>query len=102
MVMITKSEEESIMEDAIGNKIADYLIKPVNPNQILIIIKRILDKQRIQHEKAAQRYLKSFNELSSKVSVQTDWDEWIEVYTTFTHCDLNMETGDDGLMEVLQ
>ncbi|HLR90842.1 MAG TPA: response regulator [Balneolaceae bacterium] len=102
VVMITKSEEESIMEDAIGNKIADYLIKPVNPNQILLTIKRILDKQRIQHEKAAQSYLKSFNELSSKFSVQTDWDEWIEVYKTLTHWDLNLESGDDGLRQVLQ
>jgi DNA-binding NtrC family response regulator len=63
VIMITKSEEESIMEDAIGNKIADYLIKPVNPNQILLTVKRILDKRRIQNEKAAQTYLKSFNGL---------------------------------------
>jgi len=94
VVMITKSEEESIMEDAIGNKIADYLIKPVNPNQILLTVKRILDKQRIQNEKAAQSYLKGFNELSAKFSVETDWQEWIDVYKTLTHWDLNLESGD--------
>jgi len=57
VVMITKSEEEHIMEDAIGSKISDYLIKPVNPNQILLTIKRILDRSRIQNEKTAQQYL---------------------------------------------
>lgn len=102
VVMITKSEEESIMEDAIGNKIADYLIKPVNPNQILLTIKRILDKKRIQNEKAAQTYLKNFNELSSKFSKQTDWKEWIEIYKTLTHWDLNLESGDEALQQVLQ
>src|SRR6056297_3272721 len=60
VVMITKSDEESIMEDAIGGKISDYLIKPVNPNQILLTIKRILEQKRIQSEKNSQRYLRSF------------------------------------------
>lgn len=102
VVMITKSEEESIMEDAIGNKISDYLIKPVNPNQILLTIKRILDKQRIQNEKAAQTYLKSFNKLSAKFSEDTNWREWIEIYKKLTHWELNLESGDEGLQQVLQ
>ena len=102
VVMITKSEEESIMEDAIGNKISDYLIKPVNPNQIILTIKRILDKRRIQNEKAAQSYLKNFNELSSKFNEQTSWEEWIGIYKTLTHWDLNLETSDDALQQVLQ
>ncbi|MEX0945640.1 MAG: response regulator [Balneolaceae bacterium] len=102
VVMITKSEEESIMEDAIGNKISDYLIKPVNPNQILLTIKRILDKRRIQHEKVAQSYLKSFNDLSAKFSEGTHWKEWIEIYKMLTHWDLNLESGDAALRQVLQ
>ena len=102
VVMITKSEEESIMEDAIGNKISDYLIKPVNPNQILLTIKRILDKSRIQNEKAAQTYLQSFNELSSKFNDRTHWKEWIEIYKTLTHWELNLESGDEALQQVLQ
>ena len=102
VVMITKSEEESIMEDAIGNKIADYLIKPVNPNQILLTVKRILDKKRIQNEKAAQTYLKSFNELSAKFSEQTSWQDWIDIYKTLTHWELNLENGDEALQQVLQ
>ena len=64
VVMITKSEEESIMEDAIGSKISDYLIKPVNPNQIILTIKRILDRNRLRHEKSAQSYLQNFSQLT--------------------------------------
>ena len=102
VIMITKSEEESIMDDAIGNKISDYLIKPVNPNQILLTVKRILDKKRIQNEKAAQTYLKNFNELSAKFSEQTGWEEWIDIYKKLTHWELNLETSDEALQQVLQ
>lgn len=102
VVMITKSEEEEIMEDAIGNKIADYLIKPVNPNQILLTVKRILDKKRIEMERAAQTYLKGFRELSNRITGQTNWKEWIDIYKTLTHWDLNLGTGDEGLQQVLQ
>lgn len=102
VVMITKSEEEAIMEDAIGNKISDYLIKPVNPNQILLTVKRILDKRRIQNEKAAQSYLRNFNELSAKFSEQTDWKGWIDIYKKLTHWEMNLESSDEGLQQVLQ
>ena len=102
VVMITKSEEESIMEDAIGSKIADYLIKPVNPNQILLSIKRILDKRRIENEKSAQSYLKNFNQLSSRFNEQTDWKGWIDIYKTLTHWQMNLEDSEEGLQQVLQ
>lgn len=102
VVMITKSEEESIMEDAIGNKISDYLIKPVNPNQILLTTKRILDKKRIQNEKAAQSYLRNFNELSGKFNEQTDWRGWIDIYKKLTHWEMNLESSDEALQQVLQ
>jgi len=102
VVMITKSEEESIMEDAIGSKIADYLIKPVNPNQILLSIKRTLDKKRIENEKSAQSYLKNFNELSARFNEQTDWKGWIDIYRTLTHWEMNLESSDQGLQQVLQ
>lgn len=101
VVMITKSEEESIMEDAIGNKISDYLIKPVNPNQILLTTKRILDKQRIQNEKTAQSYLRNFNELSARFSEQTSWEGWIDIYKKLTHWEMNLESGDEALQQVL-
>lgn len=102
VVMITKSEEESIMEDAIGSKIADYLIKPVNPNQILLTIKRILDKKRIENEKSSQAYLRTFNEISSRFNSETDWEGWIDIYKKLTHWELNLEGSDEGLRQVLQ
>src|SRR5690625_4251026 len=58
VVMITKSEEESIMDDAIGGQISDYLIKPVNPNQILLSVKKLLDRRRLQNENLSRTYLK--------------------------------------------
>ena len=68
VVMITKNEEESIMDEAIGSKISDYLIKPVNPNQILLAIKKNIDSNRIVGEKTTIKYQKNFQEISSKLS----------------------------------
>ncbi|MFU8812608.1 MAG: response regulator [Balneolaceae bacterium] len=101
VIMITKSEEESIMEDAIGSKISDYLIKPVNPNQILLSIKRTLDKRRIENEKSAQSYLRNFNELSARFNSETGWKGWIDIYKKLTHWELNLEESDEGLQQVL-
>ncbi|MFY8110063.1 MAG: response regulator, partial [Bacteroidia bacterium] len=67
VIMITKSEEEHIMEDAIGNQIADYLIKPVNSNQILMSLKRILDSKQLVTEKTAQNYQQDFRQLSMEM-----------------------------------
>ena len=102
VVMITKSEEESIMEDAIGGKISDYLIKPVNPNQILLTTKRILERKRIRSEKFAQKYLRSFNKISDQVHPDTTWEEWIQIYQQLIRWDIDLESGDESLRQVLQ
>ena len=102
VVMITKSEEESIMEDAIGRHIADYLIKPVNPNQILLTIKRVLDRQRIQNESASQRYLRSFTQLSSRFDETQDWPDWVEIYRQLVRWELDLEEGEETLKEILE
>lgn len=101
VVMITKSEEESIMEDAIGGKISDYLIKPVNPNQILLTIKRILEQSRIRNEKFAQSYLRNFNRISDRIKEETGWEDWIQIYQQLTRWDIDLESGDDSLLQVL-
>lgn len=101
VVMITKSEEESIMEDAIGGKISDYLIKPVNPNQILLTTKRILEQRRIQTEKFAQSYLRDFNKISDQIHEQTTWDEWIKIYRQLSRWDIDLHSGDESLKQVL-
>lgn len=102
VVMITKSEEESIMEDAIGGKISDYLIKPVNPNQILLTTKRILERSRLQNEKSAQTYLKQFGEISSRIHPNTGWKEWIEIFKELSKWKIDLETGDENLVHVLE
>jgi len=102
IIMITKSEEEHIMDEAIGAKISDYLIKPVNPNQIFLTIKRILERKRLRTEKSAQNYLRSFNEISSQISKHTEWKEWIEIYQKLTRWSLNLEDGDEALLQVLE
>ncbi len=101
VVMITKSEEESIMEDAIGGKISDYLIKPVNPNQILLTIKRILERRRIRTEKSAQTYLRSFNKISDQIHPETTWQAWIKIYKQLTRWDIDLQAGDESLRQVL-
>ncbi len=102
VVMITKSEEEEIMEDAIGGKISDYLIKPVNPNQILLTVKRILDRRRIRDEKSAQSYLRSFNEITMMINEQPEWDDWIKIYQRLTSWQMELEESEEGLQQVLQ
>lgn len=76
IVMITKSEEEYIMEDAIGSNIADYLIKPVNPNQILLCLKKNIDNKKLVSEKVTSNYQQSFRELSMRISDRLSVSEW--------------------------
>ena len=102
VVMITKSEEEHIMEDAIGSKIADYLIKPVNPNQILLSAKKILDNKRIISEKTNQGYMQEFQKLSMDVQDLDDYQGWTDLYKKLVYWDLQIDsTEDKSMSEVL-
>lgn len=102
VVMITKSEEEEIMEEAIGAKIADYLIKPLNPNQILLSVKKILDNKRIISEKTNLGYQKDFQKLSMDVMEAQDHTDWAEIYKKLVYWELEIdETEDKSMVEVL-
>ena len=102
VVMITKSEEESIMEDAIGSNIADYLIKPVKPSQILLSLKRNLDNKKLAGEKASLTYQQQFRELGMKLNDRLDANDWIEIYKKLTRYESDLESGgDEGIREVL-
>jgi len=102
IVMITKSEEEAIMEDAIGSNIADYLIKPVKPSQILLSLKRNLDNRKLAGEKATMTYQQQFRELSMQMSDRLNYKEWVDVYRQLVRFELNLEKSDDeGISEVL-
>ncbi|MDH5381148.1 MAG: response regulator, partial [Cyclobacteriaceae bacterium] len=102
VIMITKSEEEQIMEDAIGAKIADYLIKPLNPNQILLSMKRILENKRLVSEKTNINFQQGFRDLSMAVNENPDFREWAAIYKDFIFWDLEMEsTQNKSMSEVL-
>ncbi len=102
VVMITKSEEEYIMEEAIGSNTADYLIKPVNPNQILLSIKKNLDKSKLVSQKTNSDYQQEFRELGMKLNSRLDTDEWLEVYDQLVYWELELENVEDsGMTEIL-
>lgn len=92
VVMITKNEEEAIMEEAIGGKIADYLIKPVNPSQILLSLKKNLDDKRLISEKTTQSYQQEFRQIGMTMSDRLSWDEWREVYRKLVFGRLNLNS----------
>jgi CheY-like chemotaxis protein len=103
VVMITKSEEEQIMEEAIGSKIADYLIKPLNPNQILISVKKILDNKRLVSEKTNLSYQQDFRNISMAFFDDMNHKEWVEVYKKLVYWELEIEnTEDQSMSEVLE
>ena len=102
VIMITKSEEESIMEEAIGGKISDYLIKPVNPNQILLSIKKNLDNRRLINEKAASGYQQEFRHIGMRLTERLNQEEWVDLYRKLVHWELDLSTNeDDSMGEIL-
>ncbi len=102
IVMITKSEEESIMEEAIGSKIADYLIKPVNPNQILLTIKKNLDQSKLVSQKTNSNYQQEFRQLGMALNNRMDADEWVELFKKLVFWELELEKIEDsGMREIL-
>ena len=98
VVMITKSEEERIMEDAIGSKIADYLIKPVNPNQILLSLKKIFDNKRLVSEKTTSAYQQEFTKIGMSLSDKLSFTEWCEVYKKLVYWELELDISKDQSM----
>lgn len=101
VIMITKSEEENIMNQAIGNKIADYLIKPVNPNQILLSIKKNLHSSRLVAQKATLDYQQEFHNISMTINNAASFADWCEVYKTLVHWELTLASTDTNLDELL-
>jgi CheY-like chemotaxis protein len=103
VIMITKSEEESIMEEAIGSKISDYLIKPVNPNQILLSIKKHIDSDRLVSKKTNADYQKEFRDIGIKLGGNLSIEEWEELFRKITFWELELEkSGDDSMKQILE
>jgi hypothetical protein len=108
VIMITKSEEEHLMEDAIGSKISDYLIKPVNPKQILSSLKKILDNKRLVSEKTTSTYQQQFRQISMMIADNLPWSSiqengWVEIYKKLVYWELELDkSGEESMMELLK
>ena len=102
VVMVTKSEEENIMEQAIGSKIADYLIKPVNPNQILLTLKKNIHHKEIVTEQANSAYQQNFGKLAMQISDARTIEEWKEAYKKIVYWELELERADEQMHEMLK
>jgi CheY-like chemotaxis protein len=103
IVLITKNETENLMDEAIGSQITDYLIKPVNPNQVLLSLKKIIDNKRLVAEKTTTAYQQQFRELFMVLNNNPNHNEWMEIYRKLVYWELEMEKSDSPEMrEILQ
>ena len=101
VVMVTKSEEENIMEQAIGQKIADYLIKPVNPNQILLTLKKNIHRREIETEVTQSQYQQQFQQIAMQIMDCRTWQDWVELYKRLVHWELQLSSTDSQMTEML-
>lgn len=102
VVMVTKSEEENIMDQAIGSKIADYLIKPVNPSQILLALKKNIHQKEIVTEVAQTSYQQQYQQIAIQIGDCRSFDDWKEVYKKLVRWELELSSADSGMMEMLR
>jgi CheY-like chemotaxis protein len=99
VVMITKSEEENIMDEAIGSKIADYLIKPVNPKQILLSLKKNIDQKRLVTQQTTSAYQVQFSQIGMRINDRLTYNEWLDIYKKLVYWEIELGTSDDAAMD---
>ncbi len=103
IVMVTKNETEDIMEEAIGAHITDYLIKPVNPNQILLTLKKLLHSKNIVKEKTTINYQQEFRNIAFEIAQANDYEDWIDLYKKLVQWEIELEKIDNSdLLNILQ
>lgn len=102
VVMVTKSEEEDIMDQAIGAKIADYLIKPVNPNQILLTLKKNIHRREIVTEVTQSGYQQEYQQLAARIDDCRGWHDWVEIYRRLVHWELELSSTESSMTDMLQ
>jgi CheY-like chemotaxis protein len=102
VIMVTKSEEESLMEEAIGGKIDDYLTKPVNPSQILLVCKKILESKKIAGQRISRDYAGEFNQIAVRLMSPMQWPDWIDIHLKLSEWDVELDQHPDlGLKQTL-
>lgn len=99
VVMITKSEEEHIMDEAIGSNIRDFLIKPVNPNQILLCLKKNLENKKLISQKTSNDYQQEFRNIGMEISNNLNHEEWKEIYKKLVYWELELNKSNDNSMQ---
>ncbi|HET7692070.1 MAG TPA: response regulator, partial [Gemmatimonadota bacterium] len=100
VVMVTKSEEEGLMDEAIGRRVDDYLVKPINPNQVLSVLKRLLEGSQIRHQTIAQEFSRRYLELEDERKNRVTWDDWVALYRELLTWEMRLiEAGERGLLE---
>jgi len=95
IVMVTKNETESLMEDAIGKKISDYLLKPVNPGQLLLVCKKLLESKRIKGDQVSRDYIQEFNAISMQLSEASEWQDWVNIHVKMTNWEMELDEHPD-------
>lgn len=99
VVLITKSEEENIMDEAVGAKIADYLIKPVNPKQILLTLKKNIDQKRLVTQQTTSKYQMQFAQIGMEINDRMSFDQWKEIYKKLVYWELELSESEDSAMD---
>ena len=99
VVMITKSEEENIMDEAVGSKIADYLIKPVNPKQILLSLKKNIDQKRLVTKQTTSAYQMQFAKIGTQINDRLSYQEWTDIYKKLVYWEIELSQSDDSTMD---
>ena len=102
IVMVTKSEEEDIMNQAVGQNISDYLIKPVNPNQILLTLKKFIHKRELVAEVTQTAYQQQFQQLSMQMMDCRTWDDWTQMYRQLVRWELQLSATDSAMGDMLR
>jgi len=98
VVMITKNEAENVMEEALGSQITDYLIKPVNPNQILLTLKKIVDNKRLVREKTSSDYQQEFRQIFMEINSGLNYEEWVDVYRKIINWEIKIDESNSTAM----
>src|ERR1044072_6218694 len=99
VVLIAKNETENLMDEAIGSQISDYLIKPVNPNQVWLSLKKIIDNKRLVAERTTSAYQQEFRNLFMVLNSNPNYNEWMDIYKKLVYCELEMEKSNSPEMQ---
>src|SRR3982750_2088632 len=99
VVLITKNERKNLRDEAIGSQITDYLIKPVNPNQVLLSLKKIIDNRRLVAERTTTAYQQQFRNLFMALNSSPNYNEWMDIYKELVRWELNLQRSDSPEMQ---